>query len=254
MRGTRRLVTFLSIFALVFVNFLTIGLFSSSAYEVKSGPQTSNTPNGDQAAPVSDGAAPVVVAPKSTGGGSNNSNNATAPQTTVTQESRDDTQFKGFAVIDGYKFDDLNGNGRRDPGEPGMPGVKFTCSGFFLWQIVHETVTDADGYFKFPWCMATTWTVAEQGVDGYYNTTPKSVDVTVTWWEHKRVNDFGNARYASIKAIKFFDDDKNQVMGPTETGAAGMTIELTGNGIDPVSLTTGSDGQVVFPNLKAGDV
>jgi uncharacterized protein (DUF2141 family) len=249
MRGTRRLVTFLSIFALVFVNFLTIGLFSSSAYEVKSGPQTSDATNGDQTAPAADGAVPVVVVPKSTGAG--NGNSGKAPQTTVTQESRDDTQYKGFAVIEGYKFEDLNGNGQRDPGEPGIPGVKFTCSGFFLWQIVHETVSDADGYYKFPWCMATTWTVEELGVAGYYSTTPNPVSVTVAWWEHKQV-DFGNARYGAIDGYKFKDLNGNGVKDDGEPGMPGVTIILDKGGVQTTTVT-GADGWFYFNNLAVGD-
>ena len=48
-----------------------------------------------------------------------------------------------MAVIQGQIIDDLNGNGRQDPGEPGLVGVRVALSGG------QETITDQDGLYRF---------------------------------------------------------------------------------------------------------
>lgn len=55
--------------------------------------------------------------------------------------------------VTGYVFDDLNGNGRKDAGEPGIGGVKIELDGQSLVPnspLVHEeTLTDENGYYEF---------------------------------------------------------------------------------------------------------
>lgn len=50
-------------------------------------------------------------------------------------------------TISGYKFDDLNGNGHWDPGEPGLAG--WTIELIQNGSVIATTVTDASGYYSF---------------------------------------------------------------------------------------------------------
>ena len=68
--------------------------------------------------------------------------------TLVAGESRDDVDFVviGSATLDGIVFDDANGNGVRDPGERGLPGVRLDV----VWQgptgpVTISVTTDAQG-------------------------------------------------------------------------------------------------------------
>jgi hypothetical protein len=51
----------------------------------------------------------------------------------------------------GYVYVDTNGNGQRDPGEPGIPGVEITLSGtsFAGLEIDGTIATDAQGFYQF---------------------------------------------------------------------------------------------------------
>jgi hypothetical protein len=49
--------------------------------------------------------------------------------------------------ITGVKYEDLNGNGRRDPDEPGLPG--WTINLLYEGKVVASTVTDGEGRYAF---------------------------------------------------------------------------------------------------------
>jgi hypothetical protein len=98
------------------------------------------------------------------------------------------------ATISGLKFNDLNGNGMQDAGEPGLPGwtIKITdASGN-----THTTVTDAAGNYSFTVAAPGTYTVAEVSQIGWVQTAPSSgtylVPVPIGQvYPHK---DFGNKK------------------------------------------------------------
>ena len=77
----------------------------------------------------------------------------------------------GTGAIRGVKFHDLNGNGRRDPGEPGLPG----------WEIILEdlegnrlagTTTDASGHYEFVGLEPGAYRVDEVLQAGWRQTAP----------------------------------------------------------------------------------
>lgn len=83
--------------------------------------------------------------------------------------------FRGS--IHGFKFEDLNGNGRRDPGEPGMAGVVIQATGSRPGDPLgtidfHTTETDRNGEF---WITGLNpgweYTVTEVAPDGSMRTT-----------------------------------------------------------------------------------
>ena len=80
-------------------------------------------------------------------------------------------------VITGTCFKDVNGNGLRDPGEPGFPGVSImlmtcpptsACSGI----TVAQTISASDGSFGFTGVEMGGYRVAEETPGGYVQTIP----------------------------------------------------------------------------------
>jgi hypothetical protein len=80
--------------------------------------------------------------------------------------------------IEGVVYEDTDGNGSRDSGEAGIPGVGI---GLRLEgdMLVEETVTDASGVFWFGLRTPGAYEVDETNPLGYVSTTPDTYPVDV---------------------------------------------------------------------------
>jgi len=79
-----------------------------------------------------------------------------------------------WTTLDGYVFNDLNANGKRDPGEPGMSGFPVamrTRENSLMDRGATVVTTDANGYYwmenAYP---MTQWLVMEAYADTFYTT------------------------------------------------------------------------------------
>jgi len=70
--------------------------------------------------------------------------------------------------ISGTKFNDLNGNGVRDAGEPPLSGAEIVLSGFAS----ETTFTDINGHFTFTPLQFGNYGVREIQQAGWIQTTP----------------------------------------------------------------------------------
>ena len=80
--------------------------------------------------------------------------------------------FKCFNV-DGYKYNDLDGDGVLDDGEPAMEGWNINLlhsTNNIDWTLLASTTTDANGYYSFKVCKGGYFTVEEETVVGWGNT------------------------------------------------------------------------------------
>ncbi len=152
------------------------------------------------------------------------------------------------------KFEDVNGNGVRDAGEPGVPGWTF--------RLVNPqgngsvVSTGSDGTITIPSVPAGTWTVTEVVEPLWANITPVTGQVTVppngtgTYLA-------GNVRPAPISGVVFIDTNRNGIRDAGEIGRAGVRLDLTGTRPGGITVTTrstisGSDGSYSFPDLLPG--
>ena len=95
----------------------------------------------------------------------------------------------GVASIGDTVFDDLNGNGTQDAGEPALTGVTVT-----LRQggaIVDSVATGADGTYRFDSLLAGTYTVTVSVPAGRTATTPTVVTVSLAPGQDVDTADFG---------------------------------------------------------------
>ncbi len=91
--------------------------------------------------------------------------------------------------IEGFIFDDVNGNGSRDGDEPGMNEVvvRLKQGG----QIKSTTRSNSEGYYHFDNLSSGDFVVEADLPVGYTNTTPLSRNVIITSDERERREDFG---------------------------------------------------------------
>ena len=83
-----------------------------------------------------------------------------------------------YGEICGVKFHDLNGNGKQDPGEPGLAGWGIEVKDAH-GNIMGYAVTDANGKYCIVVPSPGTYTVTEQVQPGWTPTTPTTHTVTV---------------------------------------------------------------------------
>jgi len=189
---------------------------------------------------------------------------------TVTSGSTDPgNNFGNFqkGTKSGVKFNDLNGNGVKDMGEPGLLG----------WEIRAYKDLDGDGTLSAaeaavgPATSMTTngsgaysfslnpgkYVICEVLQSGWFESKPANVNcaggsgfslgpggfaVTVTSGSSEPNNDFGNFRRGTKAGVKFNDQNGNGVKDAGEPGLPGWTInayvDANGNGMLDAGETT----------------
>ncbi len=158
-------------------------------------------------------------------------------------------------------FDDLNGDGVQDPGEPGLDNVTVTLDDG-VTQVTVNTGTDDSGAYDFTGLAPGTYTVSVTGglPAGAVNTLGGvSQTVTVVSGDDVDSADFGYYTPGSIGDFVWEDLDGNGLQddGPAGTvGIGDVTLTLTGTtaagAITPVSVDTDADGAYSFDNLVPG--
>lgn len=173
------------------------------------------------------------------------------------------------ASVHGTKWVDENGDGVRDAGEPGLPGVTIYVdlndNGVLddgepsTVSMADDAATDLDeaGMYWLEDLESGMLTIREVVPDGFVQTFPPDpgshvLDVA----PNERVEDidFGNQRIepASIHGTKWVDTNGDGVRDPGEPGLAGVTIymDLNDNGVlddgEPTTLTMEDDPATDF--------
>ncbi len=158
-----------------------------------------------------------------------------------------------YSRIDGFKFEDLDGDGVQDEGEEGMEGVEITLVGLDYTETAYS---GEDGTFSFEDLVPGDYTVSETLPAGYYATSPISVDIELKPGDEASVI-FSNAPYGSISGTKWLDANRNGAIDDADTPLAGVTIKLEGETLDgelvSFTKTTAGDGTYSFLLLEAGD-
>ncbi len=162
-----------------------------------------------------------------------------------------------YGRIEGLKFLDLDADGARDPGEPGLEGVEITLTGKGETAALAVSVSGEDGAFLFKNLKPGEYRVEEKVPAGYYATRPVAIDPVVVGPGESISVIFANAPYGSIGGNKWLDDGDGQIDPDKDKPGEGVTIKLDGNtlGGEAVSMqtSTGADGGYAFLLLEAGD-
>ncbi|HKD10936.1 MAG TPA: SdrD B-like domain-containing protein, partial [Thermoanaerobaculia bacterium] len=166
-------------------------------------------------------------------------------------------------AVGGTKFEDLNANGARDPGEPPLPGVTISLAPS-AGGAPETATTDASGNFLFTNVAAGDYVLSETVPAGFTQTAPASGTIAVTLPANGSSLDslFGNfagVLTGTISGAKFLDTNGNGVRDAGEAGQPGVTITLstcpaapTCSGIVVGTTVTAADGTFQFSNVAFG--
>ncbi|MEM4482202.1 MAG: SdrD B-like domain-containing protein, partial [Desulfurococcaceae archaeon] len=137
-------------------------------------------------------------------------------------------------AISGYKFNDLNGDGIWDAGEPGLANWTIILDGYDAvgHHIVSQINTTSSGSYAFTGLPLGTYNITEILKAGWMQTHPSTgfhYNVTIT--EENRVitgKNFGNLQPGKTSGFKFNDLNGDGIWDAGEPALQGWNITLTG--------------------------
>jgi len=186
-----------------------------------------------------------------------------------------DFGYTSAGVIASVVWNDLDHDGIRDTGEPGVAGVTVTLqadrNGDGVVDFTATTTTDANGGYRFENLPAGNYTVTVDSstlpadlntptydLDGI--STPHVAVVTLAAGATRNDVNFGySAGTGSIASVVWNDLDHDGIRDAGEPGLSGVTVtvkaDLDGDGVVDFTATTTTDanGGYRFENLPAGN-
>ncbi len=189
------------------------------------------------------------------------------------------------AALGDFVFEDTNGNGIQDAGEPGLAGVTVTLldkdgkpANDQFGKPVPPVTTDANGKYSFAGLLPGSYTVqvtvsagqsfTKQGTDPASNTDSntgtdgKTAQVTLKAGETNNTIDAGILpKPATIGDTVFTDNNGDGKQGDNEPGTPGVTVNLLDKDGNPAkdqfgnlipTATTDKAGKYSFGNLLPG--
>ncbi|MEZ5536233.1 MAG: SdrD B-like domain-containing protein [Thiolinea sp.] len=176
------------------------------------------------------------------------------------------------AALGDTVWEDLNGNGVQDAGEPGIAGVAVELSR--NGEVVATKTTDANGHYQFNKLIPGDYTVTFTTPNDFHITTADAsaddvadsdidaagiVNVTLASADDLSV-DAGFYRYGELGNKVWLDWNNNGVQDADEPAVSEVTVRLldaAGNPVMadgvPVSAATDADGHYRFSELVPGD-
>ncbi len=148
-------------------------------------------------------------------------------------------------VLTGMVFNDLNGNGQWDSGEPGVNGVNLNIDGG-----APTTATESDGSFYFGGLGDGSYTLNAIVPIGFVATTATALPVTVSTTAVNTGLRFGIKISGSIAGEVYHDINGNGQHDVGEVGIGGVTIALSGSAAS-ATTTTLVNGLFSFSGLTA---
>ncbi|QQZ28160.1 IPTL-CTERM sorting domain-containing protein [Thiothrix subterranea] len=187
-----------------------------------------------------------------------------------------DFGFVNFASVGDRVWEDRNGNGIQDDGEPGIAGVTARLLDSTGTAVVKTTTTDASGLYLFSNVTPGNYLLefakpdgfagfvtASQGADLAKNSdadvlTGRTATFTLSGGATLRDFDAGLYRAASVGDLLWFDANGNGMQDVGEPGVAGTTVTLSGTRGDgaalaAISKTTDASGVYGFEDLYPGN-
>jgi uncharacterized repeat protein (TIGR01451 family) len=166
----------------------------------------------------------------------------------------EDVDAVSAAVISGLVWEDMNGNGASDAGEPGLEAIAVQISG--RGQTFAPLTTAPDGSFRLAGLGAGDYEVtldpAPLAAYDVRTGDPLPAPVTLTGGDAATLA-FGFAHTGGIGGILWRDDDGDGVLAAGQPGLAGVTVNLLdGTGGHVASAISDGNGVYQFSDLPPG--
>ncbi|MGL5911455.1 MAG: SdrD B-like domain-containing protein, partial [Phycicoccus sp.] len=173
--------------------------------------------------------------------------------------TRTDVDFsaRGTSTVAGDVWVDTDGDGVRDPGERGIPGVTVVVT----WQgpdgpIVVRVTTDANGRWAIDDAPSGSWNAVVDTATlppGLVPTTPRVDDASVPPGGTGQVV-HGFVAGATVGDRVWRDLDRDGRQDPGEPGVAGVVVQLVdADGTVVATTTTDANGNYRFVGVLPGD-
>ncbi len=178
------------------------------------------------------------------------------------------------ATIGDRVWNDINGNGVQDAGEPGVPGVTVILYAGDGTTVITTTTTDGAGNYIFTDLNAGNYVVGfsnlpagyvfttqNAGTDATKDSNPntgtgKTSPITLAAGEINLTIDAGIKASTPKSALGdrvWFDNNANGIQDPAETGVGGVTVTLFNTaGVAIQTTVTNTSGNYLFTDLDAG--
>jgi|GEM_PF-4922270 len=161
-----------------------------------------------------------------------------------------------YGTIAGTKYNDINGNGVFDGGEPGVPDWTIYLSKIVLSETTTVFLTtDVNGQYTFSGLKQGTYLVTEESKNGWVRTSPSNGkhSFQLSTGENKTGMDFGNFNLGSIGGNVFNDINANGIREPEESPLPfwQITIEQL-DGTNDTTLYSDESGNFLFTVLPYG--
>ncbi len=150
--------------------------------------------------------------------------------------------------IHGQKFNDMNGDGLWDEGEPTLEEWTINLNGD-----AQTAVTDSSGSYGFTYLKPGLYTITETLQDGWVKTTADPAPVNLNPGQIVESVNFGNFKFGEIHGTKFEDLNGDRFKDTGEPGLSGWAINLAGpDQSSTTSTITDGNGNYQFTGLHAG--
>ncbi len=163
------------------------------------------------------------------------------------------TAMPNPAQVIGTVYYDLNGDGTRDAGEPGVGGVTVQLINPTTNTVVATTATNTSGGYTFTGLPAGPYVVEITNPAGFGNTSPNPLTVTAPTGG-TGVADFGLQQLSAVVGTVYNDVNGDGTQTGGEPGISGVTVQLVNPSTGTVvgTTTTDANGNYIFVNVTPG--
>lgn len=180
--------------------------------------------------------------------------NTTVLALTAGNPTRMDADFgyRGTGVIGDLVWNDQNGDGIQNNGEPGLPNLPITVN----WSgpngnVIFNTTTDANGGYSIGNLPAGSFSIAVNGLPANFTiTTPAPGAFTLAPAEIRDTLDYGYIGDSSIGDLVWYDVDASGTRNNAEPGLGGVNLNIVWFGADN---TLGTPDDVTYSDTTASD-
>jgi len=155
--------------------------------------------------------------------------------------------------VSGYKFNDLNGNGTWDGGEPGQQGWTIQIQGS---AGSYTRVTDADGLYSFEHILPGNYQVREVNQEGWVQSAPGGegfANVTVSEPRMLASVNFGNWKYSTVAGSVYKDLSGEGARDASSQDFEGVSVVLRNlSNVVIGTEVTDASGVYLFEDVAPG--
>ncbi|MCP4165591.1 MAG: hypothetical protein GY759_06820 [Chloroflexi bacterium] len=172
---------------------------------------------------------------------------------TIVKDQTASVEF-GNALIPGgltvFKYEDLDGDGQHDDGEPPWEDVDITAESACGQSVSGQT--DDDGIVSWSDLCVGAWTVSETVPENSAATTPTTVSTTIASDQTASVT-FGNQRLGNLEIFYFEDKNGDGFQDPIDLPWPGVEVTWSNEWGDTAGCTTDAQGECSYSDLPVGD-